>query len=477
MLKRGTSEAARSDGSERRDRRLGGAPWVVVGVALVLGWWSKGHCIFDGAWGGGEQFRQYCYSDLVALWSGRGFADGRIPYIDQPLEYPPLTGLQMWSTALVTRAWGGGLLVFYNLNAGLNAAFVVATLSILRRLKLPTSRQLWWAGAPPLVLYASLNWDPLPVLLTVLAVALHVEGRDGAAGVAAGLGAAAKLFPVLVVPLVVAARLRQRNWRAAGHHIGGAAVAWAAVNVPLAFVAPEGWSRFFEVNRERGASWSTLWAVADQLGGVALDRQALNRASALAFAAGALAVLVIGLRRRRPATTWTLLLPLLAWFLVTNKVFSPQYDLWLVPLLALLLPRVAPFGVFVVADLAVFAAEFGYLGGRAGWEPPLGYGLLGVAVVLRAAALVWIIVASLRGPGIGPPATNSAPQRQESSHMRASSTDRGSSTPDQIGRKYTSATRASPATPPGTHRSRLDTSARMQRWATLMATKGTRGVA
>ncbi len=298
-------------------------------------------CLGNGGWEDGEQFHRYCYSDLVALWFGRGLADGRIPYIDQPLEYPPLIGAQVWVTALAARASGGGVVTFYNLNAGLNAAFVLATLALLRRLRLTTSRQLWWAGAPPLVVYAFLNWDPLPVLLLALAVVLHVGGRDTAAGVAAGLGTAAKLFPALLVPLVVTARLRQRDRLAAARHIAGAAAAWAAVNVPLALVA-RGVEPLLCREPRRGASGATIWALADELDLVQLDRAALTRTSALAFAAGALAIVAIGLRRRAPAATWSLVLPLLAWFLVTNKVFSPQYDLWLVPLLAVLLPALAP---------------------------------------------------------------------------------------------------------------------------------------
>ena len=400
------SERRAVGGSSCRWHPLCWVPWVVVGVALLLGWWSKARCLGDGGWEGGEQFHRYCYSDLVALWFRRGLAEGHIPYLDQPLEYPPLIGAQLWVTALVTRALRGGVIAFYNLNAGLNAALVVATLGLLRRLQLPPSRQLWWAAAPPLVLYASLNWDALPVLLLVLAVVLHVAGRDTAAGVAAGLGAAAKLFPALLVPMVVAARLRQRQVGAAAAHAGGAALAWAVVNVPLGLVAPEGWSHFFRLNRERGANSATLWALAAELDLVRLDRSTLNRASAVAFAAGALIILTVGVRRRSPAVTWSLLLPVLAWFLVTNKVFSPQYDLWLVPLMALLLPGPAPFAVFVVADLAVFTTEFAYLGARAGVGPDLGFGPLGAAVVFRAAVLVWVIVVSLRRPTPGRPAAD-----------------------------------------------------------------------
>ena len=388
---------------------------MVVTLTLVLAWWSKARCLGDGGWEDGEQLRGYCYSDLVALWSGRGLDQGQVPYIDEPLEYPPLIGAQIWVTALVARAWGGGVVAFYDVNAAVNAAFVVLTLALLRRLQLPTGRLLWWAAGPPLVLYAFLNWDPLPVLLLVLAVVLHVSGRDGAAGVAAGLGAGAKLFPALLVPLVVVARLRQGDVRGAVAHAVGATVAWAAVNVPLALVAPQGWSRFFQLNRERGASGATLWVLADELDLVRLDGAALNRASAVVFAAGAIAVAVIGLRRRSPAATWSLVLPVLAWFLLTNKVFSPQFDLWLLPLLALLLPGAAPFTAFVVADLAVFAAEFTYLGERAGFGPSLGYGPLGAAVAFRAGILLWIIFVALRQPEPGPPAparNGSAPRAE-----------------------------------------------------------------
>ncbi|HEV2811340.1 MAG TPA: glycosyltransferase 87 family protein [Acidimicrobiales bacterium] len=385
----------------------------MLASVLLLGSWWKASCLGDGGWQGGEQFYGYCYSDLVTLWFGRGLADGRIPYIDQPLEYPPLIGLQVWVTALIARSRDSGVIAFYHFNAALNAVFVLATLGVLRHLQLPARRQLWWAATPPVALYASLNWDPLAVLLLVVAVTLHLRGRDAAAGVAAGLGTAAKLFPALLIPLVVIARLRQRNPGAAARHAGTAILTWAAVNVPLAVTAPEGWSRFFELSRARGATNATLWALADELGLARLDPVALNRASAVAFAGGAALILVVGFRRRSPAATWSLLLPLLAWFLVTNKVFSPQFDLWLVPLLALLLPGAGPFVAFVVADVAVFASEFAYLGQRAGFGPFVGYGPLGAAVAIRAGVLVWIIFVTMRHamPALPAAASRRAPRR------------------------------------------------------------------
>ncbi len=396
-------------------------------LALLLSWWLGARCVLDGDWEGGEELTRYCYSDAVALWFTHGLADGRIPYVDDPLEYPPLIGAQTYLAASMARAFGGGAFAFYNVNALFNAAFLLATLALFRRLQAPPIRQLWWAAAPTMVLYAFLNWDALPVFLLVLAVTLHVSGRDAAAGVASGLGAAAKLFPALLVPLVVIARLRQGDRPAAARHVVGAAAGWAVVNLSLALLSFDGWKWFFEFNRDRGANFATLWAVAGEVDLFVLGPPVLNLVSAVAFAVGATLIVIVGVRRLRPAATWGLVLPILAWFLVTNKVFSPQYDLWLLPLLVLLLPRAAPFAAFLAVDLAVFLTEFAYLAGRAG----VGYAPLGAAVVCRSVVLLLIVIVSLRRPASAP----AAHHRQDPSHSRSSSTGFGTSMPYQMGAK------------------------------------------
>ena len=57
------------------------------------------------------------------------------------------------------------------------------------------------------------------------------------------------------------------------------------------------------------------------------------------FAAGCVAVLVIGLTAATTPRIAQLAFLIVAFFLLTNKVWSPQYSIWLVPLIALALPR------------------------------------------------------------------------------------------------------------------------------------------
>lgn len=372
-------------------------------LALTLGWWTKARCLVDGAWDAGEEYLGWCYTDLVPLFHTRGLGLDLVPYLEAPVEYPVLTGLQMWGAAALTTD-GPGFLAWTALGGG---ALLLATIAVLAREGVPWRRLALFAAAPTLVVYAFMNWDAAPVLALVGAIALHRRGRDGWAGLVAGLGTAAKLFPAVVVPLVVLALLRRRRPRAAAFHAAVFLATLLAVNLPVALLAPDRWSEFFTLNATRPADWDSLWFLAEQLRGGAFDLGGLNLASAAAILGGGVILVVAGTRRRPPERWWELALPLLAWFLLANKVYSPQFSLWLLPLLVWLAPP-APLAAFLVADLMVFAVRFPFLGGQAGFDGAPSYGVLGWAVAIRAVVLLWVIVAVTRSPA-GPDPAPSPP--------------------------------------------------------------------
>ena len=384
---------------------------VVALLVLAGGWWARARCL-GGGWAGGEQYYGYCYSDVAPLWFRRGLAEGAGPYGADPLEYPPVLAVRIWLAAVVAHALPGTATVttFFATNGLFVVVEVLGSLLLLRRLGLSPARLLWWAAAPTLFLYAFYNWDTLPVLLLLGALLLHQRGHHTASGLVAGLGAAAKVFPGFLVPLVVLALLTRRRPRAALLHGGAAALVFVAVHVPGYLLAPGAWDRFYELSSRRTMHVDSLWYLVAQLGGPELDPGALSIASLLVFGVGAVAVVALGVRRRRPEDWWQLLLPVLVCFVLANKVYSPQYTLWLVPLMALVLPRAAPFVAVVASDVLVHAVEFPFLAGRAGYGDGLPYPVMGAVVALRAAALVWVAVEVLRHPAGSPPGRQPVPE-------------------------------------------------------------------
>lgn len=373
---------------------------LLLVAVLAAGWWSKARCIVDGdGWTDGEQYLAWCYTDIYPLWFSERLSEGATPYIDHPVEYPVLTGAQMLIADRVMRALPGppSPTGFFHVTALMGAALLVWTFLLLRAEGLSRARLLRFVLAPTLLIYAFMNWDPLAIALCVAAIVAHRAGRDVEAGVLAGLGAAAKLFPVFLVPLVVAARLAQGRRRDALLHAGAAAGAWLVVNLPIMVVANKGWRRFLELNSERGPDWDSLWLFLQQRDILTLSIAHVNVLSALVFIVGAVVIVWLGARRRPPDRWWELLLPVLAWFLLANKVYSPQFSLWLLPLAALALPSTPAFVAFAAFDVMVFLVRFPYLGGVGGLQPAPGYGLFAAVLLFRAAALLWVIASAVRG--------------------------------------------------------------------------------
>ena len=365
----------------------------VVGT-MALGAVTKAPCA-SGDWGDLRQYRRLCYTDVVPLLDTEQLRGSRLPLLDacEPVEgrncdeYPVLT---MYVMRLASWISGDDYAPFYWVNALLLTGLAVAIAVMLYVAN--GSRALYFALAPTLFVYGTVNWDLVAVALGTAGLLTFFRRRDRAAGVALGLGAATKLYPaMLVVPLIVQ-RIRERRpdgaivlaWTTAG--------AWLLVNLPFAAIAPTAWLTFFRFNGERAADFDSLWYIACRHLELCPSTRAINVGSFAIFLASAAAVWAIKARRHPDFPRWTLGLPVLVAFLLSNKVYSPQYGLWLLPWFALVLPRLWLFLAFSLTDVAVFVTRFTWFGRLQG-APGSSQALFEVMVMLRAAVLVWCVVA------------------------------------------------------------------------------------
>jgi uncharacterized membrane protein len=221
-----------------------------------------------------------------------------------------------------------------------------------------------------------------------------------------GLGAAAKIYPALLVLPFAADRWR-KDERRRGFALGGAAaLTWLTVNIPFAVAAPDGWLQFFRYHSARPAEYDSLWRVACA-SGACLPTGAINVLSLVIFAVGSAVIWRMKERRDPNVPVWTFGFVLVAMFLLTNKVWSPQYALWLLPWFALVAPSFRPYLAFQAAEVLVFVTRFSFFAHLEGGNG-LSYGALEIAVLLRAAALLWCLAAwILDAPYSGAPTLTS----------------------------------------------------------------------
>lgn len=213
-----------------------------------------------------------------------------------------------------------------------------------------TAVTLWLIAGPALGPIALTRFDVIPGMCAGAAV-LYVVTHPRLAGALVTVGAAVKLWPALLLPALLTARTTR--WRV----LTGALV--CGIAILAASLAAGGWERLLSpltYQTDRGLQVESvaalplmmLWSVAHGPWQIAFSRFITSEISGpgdrvmlllvtLATAA-ALALMVwlwwrgaqVG-RRITPATIGWLMLACTALFIVTNKVFSPQYLLWLTP--------------------------------------------------------------------------------------------------------------------------------------------------
>lgn len=377
---------------------------ALAAVTFVLGFSQKYPCS-DGQWVDFKQYKMACYSDIVPLWGAEGLSDGKVPYRDHPVEYPVLIGGFMWITAELTRAWGdlgfdsSPLQTFTFINYGILA---LLGMLMVRATAAAAGIRPYDAAiaalSPLLVFHAFSNWDLAAMAFMALAMWAWAREQPLWCGVAIGLGTATKLYPVLLlVPLFVLA-VRTRKFAPALWAAAMSAVAWLAVNVPVRQAWPQNWKKFYVFSEERPAEASTIWHiwafVKDHgLGAGPAPYVVPNTAVAISVVIAMSAVVALGLMApTKPRVAQLTFLAVLA-FLLTTKVWSPQYSVWLVPLLALARPRWRSAILWQSCEIAVWVLTLWWLIAQQDADRGVQYPTLILVLVTRD--IILLVLAGL----------------------------------------------------------------------------------
>ena len=146
------------------------------------------------------------------------------------------------------------------------------------------------------------------------------------------------------------------------------------MNLPVLVLFPRGWSEFFRLNARRGDDMDSLYNVVKSFTGWSgFDGNlgfweppvVLNTVVAVLFLIACAGIAYVALTAPRRPRVAQLAFLVVAAFLLTNKVWSPQFSLWLVPLAVLALPHRRILLAWMTIDALVWVPRMYYLYGDA----------------------------------------------------------------------------------------------------------------
>ncbi len=354
---------------------------------------------------------------------GNAIADGKIPYRDFELEYPPgalpmfaLPGLAEpghdqdvspgFRRAFETLMWLCGA-------AALGAMAIV--LGVLRRRPPAVWGALAFAALAPLALGSVVlsRFDLWPAALAVGGLAALVVGRLRVGHAVLGLAAAAKLFPAVLIPLGLAYAWKRAGRREALVCLGVVVGVAVAIFLPFVVVSPGGVWHSLSVQLGRPLQveslGSSLLLAAHHAFGLGVTGEtshgsqnlAGDGADTIAIASTVLQVgvlLWIWVAFARGAASREALVrssaAALCAFVALGKVLSPQFLIWLIPVVPLVRGRrglwaSALLGVALVLTQIWF--PFRYFRLALDFEPGLSWLLLARDLVLVAVVVTLLL--------------------------------------------------------------------------------------
>lgn len=336
-----------------------------MGCALLLASWGALHV---------APFSRHQIIDTPTYQRfGDAILGGQVPYRDFDVEYPP-GALPVF--ILPSLAAGDDYRTVFEvlmLLCGLGVVILVAC--TLDGAGAGRDRQLAacsLVGLAPLALGSVVltRFDLWPALLTAGALAALVGSRDRIAFALLGLAVSVKVYPGVLVPIALLYVARWRGPRETLVGLGVFAGVLAVVLVPFAIVSPDGLLHAFTEQARRPLQVESLGSsvllaaatlglydptIVSSFGSQNLSGELPDTFAGLQTAVQILAVVgvwvLFAVSRRGTAELFAASAAAVAAFAVFGKVLSPQFLIWLIPLVALVAGRLGAvaWGLFALA--------------------------------------------------------------------------------------------------------------------------------
>lgn len=372
------------------------------------------------------RYTHACDSQIATAYADQGFAELAWPWsLDEDTrdrwvvtDDPALVGLWSAAAARVTHLLAGRpdlseryrqpasalredpdvrkeRVIFVGVNAvGLAALALLSTAALSRLHRRRPFDAAGFAASPVLALGVLVSWDLIAVAAVAGAVWAWSRQRIVLAGLLVGVGAAAGIWPVVL--LLAFGLVAARAGRA--YDVVPAAVtalgAWALLNAPAFLSGREPWERFFTAGIDRGADHGSIWTVLRGLDLASGD--AVTVLSWTLLGAWTAGVIALAMLSRVPPRVEQVAFLLVAGVLMLKLAYDPQLALWLLPLAVVARPRWRDLLVWQAGEVLFFAMHYWWLGGLLA---PGGDGQAGfyfIAIAVRLLCTGWLVAMVVR---------------------------------------------------------------------------------
>ena len=316
------------------------------------------------------------YFDYASL-----IRQGQVPYADFKVEYPPLALLFFILPRLVSSALPA-FTFFYKAEVFL--ALLIGLFLIYR-----FARRMGKAPWKTMLVYVlcivaigpilAEQFDIFPAILTLGSLYAFTAGKNKMAWALLALGALTKIYPLFLAPVYLVIAVRNRQYRTAGAGILTAVLIGAVFAVPFVIMGSDSIKSLADYHLQRGiqieSTYSSFLLMGDKLGLdpvktvfnfgswnlVGRAAEVLSTLSGYLLMASLLIVYWFIYRRTKPGKSqstrigaYSLLVICLV--LITSKVLSPQYLVWLIPLVPLFVQR----GLYIVLEVFIMTGVVTY---------------------------------------------------------------------------------------------------------------------
>jgi uncharacterized membrane protein len=314
-------------------------------------------------------------TSLYFNYSSRVVALGQLPYQDFAVEYPPLALIFLTLPRLIAPnpATYANVFAIEILLFDLLGLFLISALSRRLNLSLWKTLAIYTLALLAIGPIIAHRYDLIPAIIVLLALYTFSQGKHKTSWALLAMGVMTKIYPVILAPIFLLYHWRHRQNRQAIVGVATFAITTAVIMAPFLLLSPDGLWNSFSYHAQRGlqceSTYSSFLLLGQTLGLTSVEMEfsfgSLNITSPLADILAKVSPLVMLFSLvavywffyksqsepavaqqtpsllNQPDTARIVSYSLVAMlaFMLTNKVLSPQFIIWLYPLIPLVVGR------------------------------------------------------------------------------------------------------------------------------------------